>query len=267
MADRLRAAYSSNTDEVALGFADARAGFVAICGLAFVTGVSATAYFCRSMCCAIEMPGHWTMSMMWMRMRGQTWVASVISFLLMWLAMMVAMMMPSALPMFLKTRRWWASLCGVASGYFAIWLGAGVGVYALGMAFADAAMRSEWFSHAVPWLMGALLIAAGAFQLTRWKLTSLARCRSPFGCAVSCPQQETSFWLGCKQGAACCACCAAPMTIQLALGVMNPFVMIGVALVITTEKLLPWPRMLTRVVGIAAVLAGISMVAGIWTPL
>jgi predicted metal-binding membrane protein len=49
----------------------------------------------------MEMPGGWTMSMMWMRMPGQTWFASALSFQSMWLAMMVTMMMPSALPMFL----------------------------------------------------------------------------------------------------------------------------------------------------------------------
>ncbi len=45
----------------------------------------------------MEMPGGWTMSMMWMRMPGQTWFASALSFLFMWLAMMVALMLPSAL--------------------------------------------------------------------------------------------------------------------------------------------------------------------------
>src|SRR5215510_12746008 len=129
-----------------------RTEFIAACVVAFVASLSATVYFCRSMCCEMEMPGGWTMSMMWMRMRGQTWFASAISFLLMWLAMMVAMMMPSALPTFLKTKRHWASLCCVASGYFAIWLAAGVGIYALGVAFAAAAMWSDWFSRAVPWL-------------------------------------------------------------------------------------------------------------------
>src|SRR2546421_6590865 len=31
----------------------------------FFAGVSATVYFCRSMCCEMEMPVGWTMSMMW----------------------------------------------------------------------------------------------------------------------------------------------------------------------------------------------------------
>src|SRR5712691_1569596 len=142
MRDQLQHKNSAGGNEATLP-----AEFIAVCVLAFVAGVSATVYFCHSMCCEMEMPGGWTMSMMWMRMPGQTWSASAIGFLLMWLAMMVAMMMPSALPMFLKTRRPWASLCYMMSGYFAIWLAAGVGIYALGVAFATVAMRSELFSR------------------------------------------------------------------------------------------------------------------------
>ena len=231
--------------------------FVAVCALAFAAGVTATVYFCRSMCCEMEMPGGWTMSMMWMRMRGETWAMSALSFVLMWLAMMVAMMMPSALPTFLKTRRQWPSLCSVVCGYFAVWTAAGVAIYLLGVVFAAIAMRSELFSRAVPLLTGALLIAAGAIQFTRWKMTHLSLCRSPSGCATSCPHNEKNFRLGCKQGLACCICCATPMTIQLALGIMNPFVMIIVSLVIAAEKLLPRPTIVARLVGVSAMIAGV----------
>src|SRR5215470_17726160 len=79
------------------------ATFVVVCGVAFIAAVSATIYFNGSMADDMEMPGGWRMSMMWMRMPGQTWAASVASFQLMWLAMMVAMMLPTALPMFLGT--------------------------------------------------------------------------------------------------------------------------------------------------------------------
>ena len=236
------------------------AKFITVCVFAFVAGVLATAYFCRSMSGGMEMPGGWTMSMMWMRMDGQSWFASAIGFLLMWLAMMVAMMLPAALPMFLKTRQQWTSLCYMASGYFVIWLAAGVGIYVLGVVFMEIAMRSEVLSRAVPLLSGAALIAAGAIQFTRWKMTHLLRCRSSSGCAISCPQDETSLRLGCKQGAACCVCCAAPMTIQLTLGIMNPLVMIVVAIVIAAEKLLPRPGITVRLVGFAAILAGITTI-------
>src|SRR5712692_5286851 len=65
MTDQLRHKNSAGGDEASLP-----AEFIAVCVLAFVAGVSATAYFCRSMCCEMEMPGGWTMSIMWMRMPG-----------------------------------------------------------------------------------------------------------------------------------------------------------------------------------------------------
>ena len=166
-------------------------------------------------------------------------------------------MMPSALMMFLKTRRRWLSLCYMASGYFTIWLIAGFVIYVLGLEFNNATMRSDFLSRLVPLLSGASLIAAGTVQFTHWKMTHLLRCRSPFGCAVSCTQDETSFWLGCKQGVACCACCSPLMTTQLILGIMNPLVMIIIAIVITAEKLLPRPEVTARLAGIAAIVIGI----------
>jgi len=93
MAHQLRLKDSAGGDEGTLP-----AEFIAVYVLVFAASVSATVHFCRSMCCEMEMPGSWTMSIIWVRMRGQTWFASATSFLLMWLAMMVAMMLPSALP-------------------------------------------------------------------------------------------------------------------------------------------------------------------------
>ena len=252
MTDQLQQKHLADADDASLPME-----FIAVCFLAFAVSLAATIYFCRTMGGGMHMPGSWTMSMMWMRMPGQTWFASAFSFLLMWLAMMVAMMLPSALPTFLKTRRQWASLCFMAAGYFAIWLAAGIVIYVPGIALATVAMQSDLISRAIPWLVGASLLAAGAFQFTRWKMTHLLRCRSPFGCVASCPQLETSFRLGCKQGWACCVCCAAPMVILLALGMMNPLVIIVVAIVIAAEKLLPQPAIVAQLVGIVAIVAGI----------
>ena len=129
---------------------------------------------------------------------------------------------------------------------------------------AAVAMRSELFSRAVPWLFGTSLIAAGAVQFTRWKMTHLSRCRSPFGCGISCLNHETSFRLGCRQGVACCLCCAGPMTIQLALGIMNPLVMTLIAMVIAAEKLLRRPEVIARIVGLSAILAGVASFGGLF---
>jgi predicted metal-binding membrane protein len=245
-------------------------GFISASAVTFIVSVAATVYFCRSMCCEMEMPGGWTMSMMWMRMPGQTWIGSATAFLLMWLAMMVAMMLPSALPMFLNTRHSLAEtratnarafLSLMASGYFATWWAAGAGVYALGIAFAATVTRWESFSRAVPVLSGIALIGAGAFQFTRWKMTGLLRCRAPLGCSTSCPMRETGFLLGCKQGAACCVCCTPPMMILLTLGVMNPFVMVGIAIVIAAEKMLPRPELVAQFVGLGTIITGIAIMS------
>ncbi len=232
------------------------AGLIVICSLVFVAGIAATIYFCRTMGGGMTMPGGWRMSMMWMRMEGQTWFGSAADFLLMWLAMMVAMMMPSVLPTFLRTRQRWGSLF-VASGYFTIWLAAGIALYFSGMMFAAATMQSDSLSRAVPWLLGVSLITAGTIQLTRWKMRQLSVCRSPFGCTVSCRQQETDFRLGCRQGVACCLCCVAPMTILLALGMMNPLVIIAVAIIIAAERILSRPTIVVRLVGILTIITGV----------
>ncbi len=106
-------------------------GFIAMCALAFFGGVWATAYFCHTMHGGMDMPGGWTMSMIWMRMNGHSWFSSAADFQLMWLAMMAAMMLPSAVPMFLKTSRSPTSLAAMAAGYFTVWQAVGAGIYVL----------------------------------------------------------------------------------------------------------------------------------------
>src|SRR5205814_363419 len=165
--------------------------FLFACGVAFVASVTATVYFCRSMYCEMEMPGGWTMSMMWMRMPGQTWFGSALSFHFMWLAMMVAMMLPSALPTFLKQRRTPASLSVMATGYFAAWMALGVGIYAHGVAFAAGAMRSQGFSPAVLVLFGASLSAAERFQFPRRNPARRRRCGSGVGCQTVSPDRQS----------------------------------------------------------------------------
>ncbi len=213
------------------------------------------------------MPGGWTMSMMWMRMPGQTWAASAAMFMLMWLAMMIAMMLPSALPMLLNFRR---SLIGnrhentgapvmlAASGYFLVWSLIGAAVYPLGAGLALAAMRLEWVSRTVPALSGAALIAAGAMQFTRWKLSGLRQCRNPSGCAAAPNSNALGMgWrYGLRQGLSCFVCCAAPMLALLVLGAMNLTVMVLITAFIALEKLLPKPEPVVRILGAALAVTG-----------
>jgi predicted metal-binding membrane protein len=243
-----------------------RASFFVFCVLVFAASASATIYFGRSMSGGMEMPGGWAMSMMWMRMPRQAWVASAAMFLLMWQAMMVAMMLPSAMPMLLnfrqslignKNRNFGAPMIFAASGYFFVWLLFGAAVYVLGIMFALAAMRLDWLSRMVPELSGAVLIAAGAMQFTVWKMRGLRRCRAP-GCTdfQNCDALKAGWRYGLRQGASCLICCIAPMLALLVLGAMNLIVMIVIAATIAVEKLMPKPELFVRIFGIAALITG-----------
>src|SRR5215470_19958662 len=104
--------------------------------IVFVSAAGATLYFNYTMSGGMRMPGHWTMSMMWMPMGGELAAASI--FTVMWLAMMVAMMLPSTMPMLLLYRRATilrgAEHLGQATfvlgaGYFLVWTAFGVLAY------------------------------------------------------------------------------------------------------------------------------------------
>jgi hypothetical protein len=46
--------------------------------------------------------------------------------------------------------------------------------------------------------------------------------------------------------------------ILIVLGMMNPLVIVGVSIVIAAEKILPRPEITARLVGIAALVAGVT---------
>jgi predicted metal-binding membrane protein len=207
------------------------------------------------------------MSMMWMRMPGQTWLASAAMFLLMWLAMMVAMMLPSVLPILLRYRLSQATTgiphpglmtALVAAGYFAVWTMIGFITYLIGAVWALATMQWPALSAAVPALTGAALALAGMLQFSRWTMTGLGQCRNATITETHCATTRLlAGWLyGLHQGRCCVRCCSGPMLALLVLGTMNLFVMIAVAAVITAEKLLPKPRPVISLTGFAAILAG-----------
>ena len=222
------------------------------------------------------------MSMMWMRMPGQSWVQSAGMFLFMWLAMMVAMMTPSfmsKLNQFHRSLVWRRadypgfSTVLVASGYFAVWTVIGAGVYAFGLPWALAAMRWPALSRAVPYLAGLALILAGVFQFSPWKGRGLNHCRdllvyAPYrrqrkGLPVKILKQSdasTSFGEGIQQGLSCAFCCAGSMAILVVLGAMNFYVMLGIAIVIALEKLLPKPQRVVYLTGILAIGGGVVFV-------
>jgi predicted metal-binding membrane protein len=221
-------------------------------------------YLSGSMSDGMPMPGGWTMSMAWMRMPGQTWPAASASFMGMWVLMMVAMMMPSLVPMLSSYRRALGEADGVGrrtaiagAGYFAVWTFAGVCAYPLGLGAGAAAMRWPAVARLVPLATGAVLVLAGAVQLTAWKARHLRCCRD----GPDCDAAPSAWRYGLRLGVHCSLCCSGLMAVLLAVGVMDVGAMAVIAAAITAERYAARPERVARPTGAAVVVAGALLVA------
>src|SRR6185437_3376955 len=81
--------------------------FLGVSALLFAGSAAVTITGCASTPAmgAMPMSGESTMSMVWIRMPGQTWSGAAASFLGMWIVMMMAMMLPSLTPMLWRYRQ------------------------------------------------------------------------------------------------------------------------------------------------------------------
>jgi predicted metal-binding membrane protein len=205
---------------------------------------------------------------MWMRMPGQTWLGAAASFIGMWVVMMVAMMLPSLVPMLWRYRRgvrasstsclgWLTAL--VAVGYFVVWTLVGAGIFPLGVARAAIEMAQPALTRYTPFGVGAVVVLAGALQLTAWKERQLTFCRETPDTLSS--DARTAWRHGLRLGLHCVVSCAGLTAILLAIGAMNVRVMVVVASAITLERLSPAGMRVARVIGVIAVVAGASLIS------
>ena len=246
--------------------------FLGASALLFAASAAATVGWCASMSAmgGMPMPGGWSMSMAWMRMPGQTWPGAATAFLGMWVVMMVAMMLPSLVPMLRRYRQAAGSAAGerlagltalVGLGYFLVWTVVGAATFPLGVALATAEMRWPALARAVPGLVGAVLLIAGALQLTAWKARHLACCRETPGGRALAADAGTAWRHGLRLGLHCCICCAGPTAVLLAVGVMDLRALALVAAAITAERLAPAGERVARAIGAAGVAAGAVVIA------
>jgi predicted metal-binding membrane protein len=247
-------------------FAEGR--FLAVAALLFAASAAATVVWCASMRAMAEMPmpGGWTMSMAWMRMPGQTWAGAAASFLAMWTVMMVAMMLPSLVPMLRRYRqvvggrgdgRLGRLTAVVGLGYFFVWGLFGVAAFAVGVGLAALEMRCPAVARAVPFAVGAIILTAGALQLTRWKARQLGCCRDAPGPGRRLPAGVAAAWHhGLDLGLRCGRCCVGLMAVLLVVGVMDLRAMAVVTLAITVERLAPAGERVARATGAVVLGAG-----------
>jgi len=245
--------------------------FFGVSALLFAVSAVVTIVWSTSMSAmgGMPMPGGWTMSMAWMRMRGQTWPGAAASFLGMWVVMMVAMMLPSLTPMLWRYRqvvgrapetRLGPLTVIVGAAYFFVWTVFGMAAFPLGVALAWLEMQQPALARAVPIAVGAVVVLAGFLQFTAWKARHLMCCRHESGSRWTLPADAGSAWrLGLRLGRHCTNCCAGLIAILLVIGVMDVRVMAVVTAAITVERLAPAGERVARAIGAVVIASGVFL--------
>jgi predicted metal-binding membrane protein len=219
----------------------------------------------------MTMPGGWTMSMVWMRMPGETWPLAMASFLGMWIVMMVAMMLPSLVPMLSRYRRAVRPTSNVrlgrltilvGLGYFFVWSVCGMAIFPLGVALAEIEMQQASLARGVPIAAGVVVVIAGMLQFTAWKAHHLSACsESPAQDRSLSADAGTACMQGMRIGLHCGTSCANLTAILLVAGVMDLRVMAVVTAAITLERLAPAGERVARAVGVGIIGTGLVLVA------
>jgi predicted metal-binding membrane protein len=190
-----------------------------------------------------------------------------------WVVMMAAMMFPSITPMvltfgFIQRRRAErgnfdrvVSRWTFIAGYLVTWTAFGVAAYGAFVAVRSLSIPAFSWHRGGPYLAGAVLLAAAAYQLTPAKDACLRRCRGTLDFLMT--QWREGPWgavrMGIVHGAWCVGCCWALMAALFALGVMSLTWMIVIAGLIGAEKLLPNKVLANRSVAIALVILGLGV--------
>ncbi len=189
-------------------------------------------------------------------------------FLAIWVVMMVAMMFPTAAPMILafhkvqagKRQRGEAFVATwvFVGGYMLVWTLSGVAGYAGAVVAEAIAARTALSGATAARIGGAVLIAAGVFQLTPLKDLCLSKCRTPIGFIMTSWRDGVAgaFRMGLLHGAYCLGCCWLLFVILFPLGMMNIGAMVVITLVIFAEKALPWGRAIARTTAVVLVACG-----------
>ena len=239
--------------------------FHAACALLSLASASATILIGLAMADMGEVPmaGGWSMSTAWTPLCGGSWPVAAAAFIGMWAVMMTAMMLPSLMPVLWRFRER-AAATGVARpnlpaalagfAYLLVWSALGLAVFASGALLLEAALRWPLLARAVPFAAGLVVIAAGLFQMCRWKLAMLAHCSHA---ALRGVGASAAIGQGLRLGLACCASCAGSTALLLVGGVMDLRGMAGVALAITAERLVPAGGRVARGIGCLMLGAGI----------
>jgi predicted metal-binding membrane protein len=193
-------------------------------------------------------------------------------FLAMWVVMMVATMFPTAAPMVLtfaaiqggKQQRGQSSVPTwvFVAAYMVVWTLFGVLAYALVAGAERLTAPSGWLMANAARLGGAVLIAAGLYQLSPLKHACLAKCRTPLQFVLGSWREGYggAFRMGLEHGAYCLGCCWLLFVILFPLGMANVAAMALITLLIFAEKALPMGRSVGRAAAVVLLAYGLLVV-------
>lgn len=194
----------------------------------------------------------------------------------MWVIMMVGMMLPSATPTTLvyaavarKASREGTPIAPVptfVAGYLSIWVLFGLAATVAQWGLEQYALLSPMLVSSSPALGGALLLGAGAYQLTPLKNACLEHCRSPahFIAERWRPGSLGALRLGVEHGAYCLGCCWVLMGLLFFGGVMNLVWIAAITLFVLLEKVVPHGVGGGRLAGIGLIAAGALVLTRAW---
>lgn len=190
---------------------------------------------------------------------------------LMWWVMMIAMMTPSAAPtllLYTALKRHGSERASATklsliflAGYLLIWggfsllaAGAQWGTETLGL------VNGPMMTLASRPAAGVVMILAGLFQFSTLKTACLKQCSSPADFLTR--HRRTggggALLMGMHHGAYCFGCCWALMALLFVGGIMNLYWIVGLAIYVLAEKIVPSPRLFARCTG------AVLMVWGLW---
>ena len=184
---------------------------------------------------------------------------------LMWWSMMMAMMLPSAAPAilcFAAIRKKFdnnntkpVTLLAFVAGYLSLWGGFSVAAVTLQLVARPYLAMSMMMATTNTVIGGGLLVLAGLYQLSPLKTACLSKCQTPlFYLARNWREGRMgAFKLGLSHGLYCLGCCWVLMALLFYGGVMELRWIVGLAIYVAAEKLLPLGSNLARIAGLILV--------------
>ena len=201
-------------------------------------------------------------------------VADAALIYLMWVVMMAAMMVPATSPMIIafatinrRRRQSGSPHVGTAVfllGYLLAWSLFSAVATGLHWMFESAGWLSPMMESASPVLSATLFGAAGLYQWTPLKDICLNRCRTPIGFVLTEWRDGSlgAVIMGLRHGLFCIGCCAALMGLLFAVAVMDLRWVALVAVLVSIEKLMPWPRLWRHLIGVGLLATAVGYACG-----